>query len=373
MPAAIAMKKLSNLERGERLTSIDIGLPKTVISQLTKKGIRSTIALFEVATVNEPSFAKEYGLTTEQLDQMISKLEEACGSCSLSPEYKDELRALSFPILPDEEGDIDGNNSSASSPFSLDDLVEKESFTAGQDTEVAVLSISLPIRDQMGRGTCVAFAATRAFEIYKLRSGETPDVDYSEHFLHWNTKEEVCPGKTYAGTKVAHALTSLQKAGVCTESDCPYEPTVAQTDKAHKGSKPSPDAYSTALKNKLSHSIQLTTTDLSALKTAITNGAAVVLTIPVFLGWLTDVNVRDSGILYGQVGSYDKREGGHAITLVGYFEDEEFPEDSYFVFDNSWGKRWAPNNEYGAGRGILPFSYITDHCVDKEAFVLPKP
>ncbi len=116
---------------------------------------------------------------------------------------------------------------------------------------------------------------------------------------------------------------------------------------------------------------RLQSDNLEALKSALTSGAAIAFFHSRLPGMHRDPAVRDTGILYGKMGSYDLKIGGHAVVLVGYRQDEEAPDDSYFVFDNSWGEGWAASSIYfGKGRGVLPFSYVKDHCVGRDAFIL---
>jgi len=54
--------------------------------------------------------------------------------------------------------------------------------------------------------------------------------------------------------------------------------------------------------------------------------------------------------------------GAHAITLVGYIDDDQLPGGGAFIFRNSWGSQWAykgsPRRLYPAGYGLIPYAYI---------------
>jgi hypothetical protein len=58
------------------------------------------------------------------------------------------------------------------------------------------------------------------------------------------------------------------------------------------------------------------------------------------------------------------------IGILLDFQDLEDDDQSYFIFDNSWGTGWAEDNHYGPGRGLLPFSYVRDSCTTRFAHIL---
>jgi hypothetical protein len=52
---------------------------------------------------------------------------------------------------------------------------------------------------------------------------------------------------------------------------------------------------------------------------------------------------------------------GHALTLVGYQDDERAPGGGYFLVRNSW-QPWAWEGVWQAGYGYIPYAYITGHA-----------
>jgi hypothetical protein len=93
------------------------------------------------------------------------------------------------------------------------------------------------------------------------------------------------------------------------------------------------------------------------LKLVIAAGNPVAYAIPVYRSWYYSPETRDTGYITMPLGSADVVTGGHAITLTGWGIDSDVPGGGYFIFDNSWSDGWAPKNQFGAGRGILPFKY----------------
>ena len=65
----------------------------------------------------------------------------------------------------------------------------------------------------------------------------------------------------------------------------------------------------------------------------------------------------------------DEASGGHAITIVGYRDNDLSstsirPGGGYFIFKNSWGQQWARANvEVAAGYGQIPYAYIERYCI----------
>jgi C1A family cysteine protease len=61
-------------------------------------------------------------------------------------------------------------------------------------------------------------------------------------------------------------------------------------------------------------------------------------------------------------------EGGHAVCVVGYGEDDDFAGGGFFIVRNSWGTSWAAKSAFEPGYGTIPFAYVARH--GWEAFVL---
>ncbi len=365
MPTTTSLPRLRTFDRGSQIDQIDSGLSAEIKSQLKRKGIRSAVSLLEVVSADEAGFSASFGISTEDVRRLSQLLAQEAGDCLMSPEQRDSLMAVECPL-----DDVDCHEADTDlETVDSDGLAAMPDFAADPEVEKSLLSANLPIRNQQKRGTCVSFATTRAFEVNGLRQGNFDQaIDCSEHFMHWNTKQNYCTNRNVPGTKTASALKALANLGICTETLCTYESQCA--DLEHKGAEPSSDAYRDAEQRKHPGSVLLKGNDLQAIKKAIANGCPVIFSMPVFKQWYHDPQVRDSGVLYSQVGDHDTVVGGHAVLLVGYIEDEDAPDESYFIFDNSWGTGWAPSSFFGPGRGILPFAYVVDHCATKSAFVL---
>jgi hypothetical protein len=49
---------------------------------------------------------------------------------------------------------------------------------------------------------------------------------------------------------------------------------------------------------------------------------------------------------------------GHAVCLIGYQDNAQYPGGGYFIVRNSWGLDWASQSPYGPGYGTIPYQYI---------------
>lgn len=364
MPTRTSLPRLRELDRGQRIDQLDLGLSDEMTKLLIQKGIRSTVSLFEILSNEVEAFAVDFDLSSECVEKLSASLQEVCGDSFMDDHHRASLAALDCPVDSYDPDIVDSDeNLVDSNALSL-----MSGFEAEPAEQADLLSHGLPIKNQRKRGTCASFATVRAYELYTIKGGRAEHpFDLSEHFLHWNTKDRFCPNRNSAGTNVKHTLLTLSALGVCPEDMCLYEH--AASDQEHKGSKPSEDAFKEALNLKYSGaSIAINGDDLAALKRAITNGSPVVFSMPVFLSWWQDMQVRDTGIIYSK--PKDVIKGGHAVLLVGFVEDTESPDDSYFIFDNSWGDEWAASGYYGRGRGLLPFNYVREHCQHKKAYIL---
>jgi C1A family cysteine protease len=66
------------------------------------------------------------------------------------------------------------------------------------------------------------------------------------------------------------------------------------------------------------------------------------------------------------VNKWDVVEDGHAVALVGYRSDSQFPGNGYFIYRNSWGETWGDH-----GYGYMPFEYILKYANDLFVYQMP--
>jgi C1A family cysteine protease len=217
-----------------------------------------------------------------------------------------------------------------------------------------------PVRNQGGRGTCVAHAtvAVREYLADELHrpGGESTQSDLSEQFVYWACKER----DNYAGsgTWIHHAMAVLQEQGVCTEQVWPYN---AGSLSGNEGQGPPPaDAESQALAHRIDSSESLHPRWTDALRQHLAQERPVAFAVPVFTYWFSEP-VSSTGDIRLPL-STDKVEGGHAMVMVGYEDDPDVPGGGYFLVRNSWGTNtWGRDNAVAPGYARIPYAYMAEH------------
>jgi len=221
--------------------------------------------------------------------------------------------------------------------------------------KVDMIAEMRPIRDQGGRGTCVAHAATAAAEHYWRAHGQ--QVDLSRQFLYWDCKQhDGYPQEE--GTWIGVALPQLQADGCCLEATWPYD---MASIAGNESQDPPPQAALTeAPAYKIPSFRQLSPTSLPDIKGELAAGKCVAFSIPVFNSWYLNDEVTRTGEIINPIPNETSR-GGHAMCFVGY---EDMPNETAlgcgrFYLRNSWNENWATNPTVGTtGYGTIPYSYI---------------
>jgi hypothetical protein len=227
-----------------------------------------------------------------------------------------------------------------------------------------------PVRDQLQRGTCVAFSAVAALEYTRARTAAGPPEDLSEQYLYWLTKAaDGAPSQE--GTWLQFAFPLCEQKGVCREALWPYNGTVLPGNLTQG---PPPDGEASAA-DALLHTARarriLRYREPAVIEAEIREGRPVAIAIPVFKTWYDNPATRTFGNIVLPLETDRFALNGHAMLLVG-FEREEgedaAPGGGYFVVRNSWGERWASESQFGAGYGTIPYAYVERFNVDAWAF-----
>lgn len=210
-----------------------------------------------------------------------------------------------------------------------------------------------PVRDQGERWTCVAFATCAVVE-YAFCKTRHMKVDLSEQFQYWDTKCNDPDGYATLGTYPQISFSRVKTDGVCTEKTWPYDMYSDPPQNDPKGLASRPEAQ----KYCVDQSVQITNErDVSALKGYISSNYPVAVAIPVYDSWARNPAVHDSGNI-GMPFPGEVSDCGHALVLVGFADDNEFPGGGYFIIRNSYGTSWGAHCPYGAGYGTIPYGYI---------------
>jgi len=249
-------------------------------------------------------------------------------------------------------------------PHGLGALDEREPGTGGGEEPASFAplpdSVDLhaqmaPIRNQGGRGTCVSFACTAVREYLKGAPTSTQS-DLSEQFLYWDCKKvDLLPT---AGTFIRVGMNRLEVDGIPNEVDWPYDPAPIP---GNEGQDPPPaGASQKAAPNRIGGFTGLTPTNVDALRRALAGGSPVAFSVPVYTSWFTEPTHSSGDVRLPLPG--EKKEGGHAMCMVGYQTDENVPGGGYFIVRNSWGTDWAGDSPVAAGYARLPFAYISQYA-----------
>jgi C1A family cysteine protease len=221
-----------------------------------------------------------------------------------------------------------------------------------------------PIREQANRGTCVSFATTALHE-YALRArGQNRNL--SEQYLYFRIKQ-LDGSPNICGTWQSAARDALKRFGECRETVWPYNPNLP----CNQGGPVPNKADQDAAKYKLQLQ-QLNPKDVAGIKAVLASGRPVAISIPVWQSWYASADTFATGRITMRIGNESGPNGqpaGHAVCLIGYQDNAQYPGGGYFILRNSWGVDWASQSPYGAGNGTIPYQYIANE--NWEAFTIP--
>jgi len=176
-----------------------------------------------------------------------------------------------------------------------------------------------PIRNQKSCGSCVAFGTLGALEsVVQIELGKQLDVDFSEAHLFF------CGGgRCSVGWTNSRAVGFLKENGVSDEECFPYTPRDMSCDQL------CPEWEQLAVKVTNGGRVGGFPYNVSNTKKALIEYGPLITAFTVY----EDFSSYNSGVyehVYGEV------RGGHAVTIVGYDDNE-----SCWICKNSWGKNWG--------------------------------
>jgi len=209
------------------------------------------------------------------------------------------------------------------------------------------------VRDQGQRGTCVSFACTAVREY--LIGTTSKQGDFSEQFLYWACKQhDNYPG---SGTWIHIGMGRLEAEGIPEEVFWPYNRFPVTGNESQDP--PPTGAAEAASKNKILSSKKLNPKSVESLRSALANDQPIAFAVPVYTHWFAEPTHSTGDIRMPLPG--EKREGGHAMCMVGYETDEDVPGGGYFLVRNSWGTSWARQNATAPGYARIPFAYLSEY------------
>jgi len=203
---------------------------------------------------------------------------------------------------------------------------------------------AVPVRNQLYRGTCAAFAGIGHLEFAVLQKmPELGTVDLSEQRFYYNSKPE-CHSSgctlndegSWYGVGMEESV-AASDYDIPREQDCVYNGDLGNTDVQI----PLDDScWTGAVKVVQLKFIQ----DPAEMVAVLENDG---LPIP-YASTLSDNWRYNDGLITKNGSDYDntdKHSGGHAYLIVGYRKLPDMPEEGgmCFIIKNSWGDGWGVN------------------------------
>lgn len=226
---------------------------------------------------------------------------------------------------------------------------------------VRLMDSTFPIRDQGGRGTCVAFA-TVALREYLIGCA----ASLSEQFLYWACKQlDGFPEE--AGTFIGTAMCALSTQGVCEQNTWPYNP---EHDPTNESQDPPPDGAKTQALSFIMPNTRTVAQHCVNLYKQILSGTdgngsmPVVIATLVFNSWFRSAATHQTGKITMPLPGEMPLPGGHAMLIVGYQDDPSVPGGGYFIVRNSWSDAWAAQSPEAPGHALMPYAYIERYIVE---------
>ncbi|CAL6000778.1 Cathepsin_B [Hexamita inflata] len=190
------------------------------------------------------------------------------------------------------------------------------------------------IRDQDQCGSCWAFSSVGPFSDNRCIMGrDAQRVTYSEQFMvSCDTGSDGCAGTYY----LTSPQNFLKKTGVPTDKCVSYKSGATNIT----GKCPTTCDDKTPLVLFKSTKFEDVCTNEESIKVALTQGS-VQTSFTVY----TDFMYYTKGIYQHK---YGFQEGGHAVTMVGYGEENGV---KYWIIRNSWGPSWGEAGYFRILRG----------------------
>lgn len=245
--------------------------------------------------------------------------------------------------------------------------------TLNLDSRVDLRKTVTRVKDQGPfRGTCVAHATAAIFEHELIQHGKfkKSSLDLSEQYLYWGCKE-IDGAPTHEGTFIEYAVEVLKRGvkkkyppGTCLERSWRYELAPIAGNESQD-----PPPFSAAQAGELRKAekfprikkyTKLNHNSIKEIKEALAANHCVGLSVYTYHFW-TDGYAWREGVI--SLPFLIKPDGAHAICLVGYKDNDATHSDGYFIFKNSWGRKWGVNRS-DRGYGRLPYRYVIKEGIE---------
>ena len=234
---------------------------------------------------------------------------------------------------------------------------EDEPVSFGQlPPEIDLRDRMPPVRNQGGRGTCVAHATGAVREF--LLGDQSRGADLSEQFIYWACKQR--DGHAGPGTWIETGMAVLRDLGACPEAIWPYNPDVVPGNESQG---PAPAGVEPAAAPfRVVQVTRLNATWVDSLREVLAGGSPVAFSVRVFESCQRPHTHRVGDLRLPLPGEPDL--GGHAMCMAGYVDDPETPGGGYFIVRNSWGDAFGQEGQVAPGYCRLPYEYVRQHGLE---------
>jgi C1A family cysteine protease len=202
-----------------------------------------------------------------------------------------------------------------------------------------------PVYNQGRLGSCTAHALSAAFQVGQKIQGK-PTWEPSRLFIYYNERVAIHTETVDSGAFLRDGIKSLNKQGVCKETEWTYDENPGAGKKFAQ--KPPASCYANALSNQIL-SYQRLANNIQILKGCLAEGYPFVFGFTVYDSFMSAA-VRNSGIMPMPDLSKEHVVGGHAVIAVGYDDTKQA-----LLIRNSWGTGWGIGGYFW-----MPYAYATN-------------
>src|SRR6476469_4594049 len=205
-----------------------------------------------------------------------------------------------------------------------------------------------PIQDQGELGSCtgngIAAICAVCDIINDLKAGRTADKPFypSRLFIYYNERVMENTINSDSGAMIRDGIKSVNKLGVCKESDHPY-------DIQKFTQRPNSQAYSNAKYHQALKYQRIPTGDLNTMKNCIVSGYPFTFGFTVYESFESK-EVANTGIV-PMPKPNERMLGGHCVVCVGYDDTKQL-----FKCRNSWGTDWGDKGYF-----YLPYEFMKNN------------
>lgn len=226
--------------------------------------------------------------------------------------------------------------------------------------------LELVMKDQGFRPSCSVFAVVGALELQNaLVAGRTEKL--SEEYLIWATRHSLGLDRVArpssgdaeagddapkdAGFALSEVVGALRTYGIPLQSDMPNMRVLA----LEKIAPPAEEVVHRARTRRQVFAHPLTGRDNSVRIANIVHALNEGVPVAIGLRW-----PRMPTLKAALISTQTPVQGyAHAVTLVGYYNDSGVPDETRFIFRNSWGMSWG-----AGGYGFVELRYLREHLLD---------